>query len=109
MTAAIYCRYNSDNQREGSIKAQSRAIKEYAERNGIQIVKVYEDEARSVTTDNRPQFLQMIKDSNNCLFDTVIVHKLDRFARNRYDSAFYKRHLKRNGVRWVLSLPSRQP
>ncbi|OHW62206.1 hypothetical protein EUAN_12750 [Andreesenia angusta] len=104
MKAAVYARYSSDNQREESIEAQTRAIKEYAEKNGIQIVKVYADEARSATTDNRPQFLQMIKDSDLGLFNVLIVHKLDRFARNRYDSAFYKRHLKKNGVRLVSVL-----
>lgn len=99
MKAAIYCRYSSDNQREESIEAQIRAIKEYCDKEGIQIVKIYTDEAKSATTDNRPQFLQMIKDSDKGLFNLVLVHKLDRFARNRYDSAFYKRELKQNGVR----------
>ncbi len=40
----------------------------------------------------------MIKDSNKNLFDTVIVWKLDRFVRNRYDSARHKATLKKNGV-----------
>ena len=62
MNAAIYARYSSDNQREESIDAQIRAIKEYADKNGIIITKVYTDEARSATTDNRPKFLEMIKD-----------------------------------------------
>ena len=44
----------------------------------------------------------MIKDSAKRQFDCVIVWKLDRFARNRYDSAHYKSILKKNGVR-VLS------
>lgn len=104
MKAAIYARYSSDNQREESIEAQARAIKEYAEKEGIQIVKLYTDEARSATTDNRPQFLQMIQDSKLGLFDIVLVHKLDRFARNRYDSAFYKRELKQNDVRLISIL-----
>ena len=43
----------------------------------------------------------MIKDSGKKLFDMVIVWKLDRFARNRYDSARYKAQLKRNGVKVV--------
>lgn len=43
----------------------------------------------------------MIKDSANGLFDTVIVWKLDRFARNRYDSAHYKATLRKNGVKVV--------
>jgi site-specific DNA recombinase len=86
MKAVIYARYSSDNQREESIDAQVRAIKEYAERNSIQIVRIYVDEARSATTDSRPEFLRMIKDASTKSFDAVIVHKLDRFSRDRYDS-----------------------
>lgn len=104
MKAAIYARYSSDNQREESIDAQIRAIKEYAERNSITIAKVYTDEARSATTADRPGFLQMVKDSALGIFDAVIVHKLDRFSRDRYDSAFYKRQLKRNGVKLISVL-----
>ncbi len=104
MNAAIYARYSSDNQREESIDAQIRAIKEYADKNGIIITKVYTDEARSATTDNRPKFLEMIKDSEYGLFDAVIVHKLDRFSRDRYDSAHYKRILKKNNVRLISVL-----
>lgn len=95
MKAAVYARYSSDNQREESIDAQVRAIKDFCTNKNIHIVKTYFDEARSATTDDRPNFLQMVKDSELGLFDVVIVHKLDRFARNRYDSAFYKRLLKR--------------
>ena len=71
----------------------------YAEKNGITIVKHYIDRAISAKTDNRPQFQQMIKDSDKKLFDIVLVWKLDRFARNRYDSARYKTQLKKNGVK----------
>lgn len=91
MKAAAYARYSSDNQREESITAQIHAIKEYCQKNNIHLVKIYTDEARSATTDDRPGFLQMIHDSQLGLFDVVIVHKLDRFSRDRYDSAFYKR------------------
>ena len=71
----------------------------YAEKNGITIVKHYIDRAISAKTDNRPQFQQMIKDSDKKLLDIVLVWKLDRFARNRYDSARYKTQLKKNGVK----------
>lgn len=104
MNAAAYARYSSDNQREESIDAQVRAIKEYAQRNGYDIVKVYADEARSATTSNRPQFLQMVNDSSLGMFNAVIVHKLDRFSRDRYDSAFYKRELKKNDAKLVSVL-----
>jgi DNA invertase Pin-like site-specific DNA recombinase len=43
----------------------------------------------------------MIKDSEKHPWDAVIVYKLDRFARNRYDSATYKYRLKKNGVRLI--------
>ena len=99
MTAVIYARYSSDNQREESIEGQIRECNAYAEKNSITVVKHYIDRAISAKTDNRPQFQQMIKDSERKLFDMVLVWKLDRFARNRYDSARYKTQLKKNGVK----------
>jgi site-specific DNA recombinase len=101
ISGAIYARYSSDNQREESIDAQVFEIKEYACTNGISTVKIYTDEARSATTDNRPGFLQMIDDAKKGLFDVLLIHKLDRFARNRYDSAFYKRELKKAKVKLI--------
>ena len=99
MTAVIYARYSSDSQREESIEGQIRECTAYAKKNGITIVKHYIDRAISAKTDNRPEFQQMIKDSDKKLFDIVLVWKLDRFARNRYDSARYKTQLKKNGVK----------
>lgn len=98
MKAVAYARFSSDNQREESIDAQLRAIREYCERNGYDLVNEYTDEARSATSDKRPAFQQMIADSEKGEFDLVIVHKLDRFSRDRFDSAFYRRALKKNGV-----------
>ena len=43
----------------------------------------------------------MIKDSAGRKFEVVIVWKLDRFARDKYDSAHYKRILKNNGVKVI--------
>ena len=87
MTAVIYARYSTDSQREESIEGQIRECTAYAEKNGFTVVKHYIDRAVSAKTDNRPQFQQMIKDSERGIFDVIIVWKLDRFARNRYDSA----------------------
>lgn len=101
MKAVIYARYSSDSQREESIEGQLRECKEYAERNGITVLSTYIDRALSAKTDNRPDFQRMIKDSAKGLFDIVLVWKLDRFARNRYDSAHYKAILKKNGVKVV--------
>ena len=101
VTAVIYARYSTDSQREESIEGQIRECTAYAEKNGFTVVKHYIDRAISAKTDNRPQFQQMIKDSERGIFDVIIVWKLDRFARNRYDSARYKTQLKRNGVKLV--------
>ena len=101
MTAVIYARYSSDNQREESIEGQLRECKVFAEKNGIQIVGTYIDRAFSARTDNRPDFQKMIKDSASRKFELIIVWKLDRFARDRYDSAHYKAALRKNGVRVI--------
>lgn len=95
---ALYARFSSDNQRSESIDAQVRAMEAYCQQHRYVIVKTYVDEAKSATSDRRPAFQEMIHDSSNGNFNIVLVHKLDRFARNRYDSAIYKRELKKNGV-----------
>lgn len=101
MKAVIYARYSSDSQREESIEGQLRECAAFAEKNGITVLRHYIDRAVSAKTDNRPEFQSMIKDSSKKLFDIIIVWKLDRFARNRYDSARYKAQLKKNGVKVV--------
>lgn len=101
LNAVIYARYSSDSQREESIEGQLRECKEFAERNGITVFASYIDRALSAKTDNRPEFQRMIKDSYKKLFNIIIVWKLDRFARDRYDSAHYKNILKKNGVKVI--------
>ena len=101
LTAVIYARYSSDNQREESIEGQLRECKAFAEKNDIQIVGTYIDRAFSARTDNRPDFQKMIKDSASKKFELIIVWKLDRFARDRYDSAHYKAALRKNGVKVI--------
>ena len=76
MTAVIYARYSSDNQREESIEGQIRECTAYAEKNDITVIKHYIDRAFSAKTDNRPEFQQMIKDSGKKLFDVVLVLSL---------------------------------
>lgn len=102
--AALYARFSSDNQREESIDAQLRAMREYCQRNKVVITGEYCDHAKSATTDDRPEFQRMIRESKTSGFDLVIVHKLDRFSRDRYDSAYYKRELKKCGVYLVSVL-----
>ncbi len=109
MKAVIYARYSSDNQREESIEGQIRECTAFAEKNGITVLRHYIDRAFSAKTDNRPEFQAMIKDSGKKLFDMILVWKLDRFARNRYDSARYKAALKKNGVKVVSATETISP
>ena len=104
MTAVIYARYSSDSQREASIEGQLRDCKDYAEKNGITVVGTYIDRAYSAKTDDRPDFQRMIKDSGKKIFDVVLVWKLDRFARNRFDAVNYKYQLEKNGVHLVSAM-----
>lgn len=101
MNAVIYARYSSDSQREESIEGQLRECREYAEHNDMTVVGTYIDRALSAKTADRPEFQRMIKDSAKELFEIVLVWKLDRFSRDRYDSAHYKHILKKNGVKVV--------
>ena len=98
----IYARYSSDKQTEQSIEGQISVCQDFIKRNNYQLIGTYIDRAMTGTNDNRPDFLKMIKDSEKKNFRYVIVYKLDRFSRNRYDNAKYKSILKKNGVK-VLS------
>ena len=71
MTAVIYARYSSDNQREESIEGQIRECTAYAEKNGITIVKHYIDRAISAKPDNRPDFQQIIKENKKKQFKNI--------------------------------------
>ena len=97
----IYARYSSHNQNEQSIEGQLKVCYEFAEKNDLTIVGEYIDRAISGTTDKRPEFLKMIEDGSKKQFQFVLVYQLDRFARNRYDSATYKAKFKKNNVRVI--------
>lgn len=102
-TCVLYVRYSSNNQTEQSIEGQLRVCKDFCAHHNIKIVEVYADRATSASKDieKRVSFLKMIKDSEKGNFDAVVVYKLDRFARSRYDSATYKYRLRKNGVQLI--------
>ena len=98
-----YARFSSNNQREESIDAQLRAIQDYCERNDYKLIGIYTDEAQSAKTDNRDDFKNMIDDimKEKIDIDAVLVHKFNRFARNKYDSALYKKRLRDIGIKVI--------
>lgn len=103
-TAVIYARYSSDSQTEQSIEGQIRVCKQFAEKNDLLVVDSYIDRATTGTNDNRAAFQQMLKDSKQRQWSAVIVYKLDRFARNKYESVVNRKKLTDNGVELVSAM-----
>ncbi len=90
-----YVRISSEDQRGNySLDAQKHAIRLWVaqQKNDLQgvLVRFYEDEAFTGTTDERPAFQEMVADARRKQFDGIVVHKLDRLARNRRDASIYK-------------------
>ena len=105
-SCVIYARYSTHNQKDVSIEQQVADCEDYARSLGLRVVKVYADRALSGKTDKRPQFQAMLRDSAKKRWSYVLLWKIDRFARNRYDSATYKFKLKKNGVRVLYAKES---
>ena len=104
MKAALYARVSSDRQDvDLSISAQLKALREYATRNGHEIVREFIDEAASGKTTARPAFREMIAHARRSQkpFELILVWKYSRFARSREDSIVFKTMLRKNGVRVV--------
>ena len=83
--AVIYARYSSDKQTEDSIEAQVRACKDYAAVKGYNVIEVYADEAisgKGSKTAQRAKYQKMLRDCKKGTFDTILIHKYDRIARN---------------------------
>ena len=98
---ALYLRFSSERQKEQSIEGQLRDCISYCKRKGYRIVAIYVDRATTARKDveKRVYFQQMISDSVHREWQYVIVWKLDRFSRNREDSAVFKMRLRKNGVK----------
>lgn len=100
MRTVIYARYSAGpHQTDQSIEGQVRVCTDYCQKNGMAVQEVYADRHISGKTDDRPEFRRLIADGKKKKFDAVVVYKTDRFARNKYDSAIYKRQLKQAGIK----------
>ena len=87
MRAVIYARYSSDVQRAASIADQVEICRRYAERQGWQLARVYEDRALSRASAARPGFQALLADAERGLFHVVVVEALDRVGRRLADIA----------------------
>ena len=91
MRYAAYVRVSSEEQIGNySVDAQKRAVETWVVSNGGILTQIYTDEGHSGRTAERPAFRQMRRDARRRKFDAIVVHKFDRFARNRTESLAIK-------------------
>src|ERR1700733_8860403 len=80
--AAIYARFSTDLQNERSIEDQITLCRDYTSREGMNVVDVYEDRARSGgSIMGRDGLLRLLDQARERAFDVVVVEALDRFSR----------------------------
>lgn len=102
--AVIYARFSSDKQTEDSIEAQVRACREYAAGHGLNVLDVYADEAvsgKGAKTSSRLKYQKLLRDTGKGLFDTVLIHKYDRIARNLGEHVNLEKRLTEKGVKLI--------
>ncbi len=102
--AVSYSRVSSDRQDvDLSVSGQQRAVRDWAIKNGYELVGEYVDEAESGRVDSRDGFSRMIHDAclPNPKFKTILVWKHDRFSRRQEHAVVYKARLRDCGVRLV--------
>ena len=91
MKAIIYCRVSSQDQvnQGNSLPAQENICKEYAQRNGYKVAKVFVEKGESAKTSDRPKLKELLRYAvhNKNQIDCLLVYKLDRLARNIVDHA----------------------
>ena len=97
----IYARYSSHGQREESLDAQERACRAYAEEHGYKVVGVYQDAAKSGTTDKRPGYIAMIQKVVSGEIRCILVHKYDRLSRNKSEADSILHTLNTLGVKVI--------
>lgn len=84
----IYPRVSTEMQVEGfSLDGQKRSLMRFADREGMEVIGVYEEAGKSgKTIEGRPEFKRMLHDIKNGLdIEYVLVYKLSRFGRNAAD------------------------
>ena len=104
INAVAYARFSSDKQQESSITVQLAEIRKFCASHGIHLIHEYVDEAQTGTNANRKDFQQMVKDVQNREFQLIIVHRMDRWARNVDDGRYYKKYFAKYGVKIVSAI-----
>ena len=101
--AVTYCRVSSEEQalKDISIPAQRKALHRWVDEQAeVALAADFVDEGESAyaPADRRPGFCEMVAYCRKNDVDLILVHKLDRFSRNREESILFKSLLRRHGV-----------
>ena len=103
MNCILYARVSTDKQAEKdlSLPAQLQAMREYAQQHEWTVVEEFIEPGASATTVQRHELQRLLARVTNGdpTVDVVVVHKLDRMARNIDDHVAIRAALKRAGVR----------
>ena len=105
MNTILYARVSTDRQaqKDLSIPAQMSAMQDFAKKKGWKVIGTYIDAGESAKTTDRPELKNLLKfcKEKGGQVDIVMVHKIDRLARNLVDHATIKTLLKQRGIRLV--------
>lgn len=102
MKAVGYIRVSTDEQIEMfGLKVQRDEIASYAKRNSYELREIYEDAGFSGSDMNRPALLEMLEGAANGSFDTLLVYKTDRLARDNFMSWWIEKELKKANITLV--------
>ncbi|HFH9723433.1 TPA: recombinase family protein [Streptococcus pyogenes] len=103
--AVMYLRLSKEDGEKvesNSISNQREMINSYAKKNHFIIIKEYVDDGYSGANFDRPNFKEMIKDSYDKKFDTIIVKDLSRFGRDYIEAGkFIQRIFPENRIRFI--------
>src|SRR5579863_6233292 len=101
MKGIIYCRVSSKEQAEGtSLDSQRLACEEYARAKNTEVIRVFVERGESAKFADRTQLLELIEfcREHKGSINSLIVWKVDRFARNVTDHFSIKATLAKYGV-----------
>jgi site-specific DNA recombinase len=97
--AAGYIRVSTEEQTERfGLEIQRDEIQAYAKKNSFQLYKIYEDAGISGSNMDRPALLEMLDVTATDSFDTVIVYKTDRLARDNFMAWWIEKELKKTNT-----------
>ena len=99
--ACCYTRFSTDHQNQSSTIGQLKAIKAYCEKNNIEIIETYIDEAQTGTNLNRKDFQRLLADAPNALWDTVVVYNMSRLSRSVKDTLNIKDEFEKLGKKII--------